>query len=73
MNRNMKETVSLDVSLGGFTVERVLEHKVVNHDDMKATNSAENPEEVTPHDGETKADSVELEPHSYHMIRFKVK
>ena len=73
VNRNMTETVSLDVSLGGFTVERVLEHKVVNHDDMKATNSAKNPEEVTPHDGETKADSVELEPHSYHMIRFKVK
>lgn len=73
VNRNMTETVSLDVSLSGFTVERVLEHKVVNHDDMKATNSAENPEEVTSHDGAAKADSVELEPHSYNMIRLKVK
>jgi len=73
VNRNMKERVTLDLALEGFTVESVLEHKVVNHDDMKATNSVDNQEEVIARDGNAKADSVELEPHSYNMIRLKVK
>lgn len=73
VNRNMKESVTLDLGLEGFTVESVLEHKIVNHDDMKATNSVDNQEEVIARDGNAKADSVELEPHSYNMIRLKVK
>lgn len=73
VNRNLKENVTLDLTFDGFTVEHVLEHKIVNHDDMKATNSVENPEEVIARDGNAKTDSVELEPHSYNMIRLKVK
>lgn len=73
VNRNLKENVTLGLAFDGFTVERVLEHKIVNHDDMKATNSVENPEEVIARDGNAKTDSVELEPHSYNMIRLKVK
>ena len=69
----MKESVTLDLALEGFTVESVLEHKILNHDDMKATNSVDNQEEVVARDGNAKADSVELEPHSYNMIRLKVK
>ena len=71
VNRNMKESVTLDLSLTGFAVESVLEHKILNHDDMKATNSAES-QTVTARDGNAKADSVDLEPHSYNMIRLKV-
>lgn len=73
VNRNLSETVSLDLSLEDFIVESVLEHKVLNHDDMKATNSVEHPEEVVARDGNAKAEGVELEPHSYNMIRLKVK
>jgi len=39
---------------------------------MKATNSVDN-QAVVARDGNAKADSVELEPHSYNMIRLKVK
>ncbi len=72
VNRNLKESVTLDLGFEGFTVESVLEHKIVNHDDMKATNSVDN-QAVVARDGNAKADSVELEPHSYNMIRLKVK
>lgn len=72
VNRSMTDTVSLALEWEGFTVENVLEHKILNHDDMKAVNSVQNPENVAVHDGNATADNVSLEPHSYNMLRLKV-
>lgn len=73
VNRHMTDCMDIDFTLEGFEVESVLEHKVLNHDDMKATNSPEQPENVVPHDVTSKPDAICLEPHSYNMLRFKVK
>ena len=73
VNRHMEEAVETVLNIGGFEIESVLEHKVLNHADMKATNSADAPENVVPHDVCSSADVITLEPHSYNMIRIKVK
>lgn len=73
VNRHMSEEMDLELSLEGFEVEEVLEHFVLNHDDMKMTNSPEQPENVVPHAGTATKEKVTLEPHSYNMLRLKVK
>lgn len=73
VNRSMTDTVSLALEWEGFTVESVLEHKILNHDNMKAVNSVQNPENVVAHDGNATTDNVVLEPHSYNMLRLKVR
>lgn len=73
VNRHMEEAAEVTLNIGGFEVESVLEHKVINHADMKATNSADAPENVVPHDVCSSADVITLEPHSYNMIRIKIK
>jgi len=73
VNRSMTEQAELELKLEGFDVEEIIAHKVLNHDDMKATNSADMPETVVPYDAAAFADSITLEPHSYNMIRIRVK
>ncbi len=73
VNRHLTEAIEVALELKGFWAEQVLEHKVLNHTDLKAVNSPKAPRNVTPYDGEAAVDSVTLEPHSYHMIRIKVK
>lgn len=73
VNRHMSEEMDVELSLEGFEIEEVLEHFVLNHDDMKMTNSPEQPENVVPHAGTATKEKVTLEPHSYNMLRLKVK
>ena len=72
VNRHMTEAVELDLAVSGYETEGLLEHKVLNHEDMKASNSVQDPAHVVPHDAAA-ADTIVLEPHSYNMIRIKVK
>ncbi len=73
VNRHMKEDIELELSFEGFTADTVLEHSVLNHDDMKAVNSPDQPDCVTVHDGVSSTSRITLEPHSYNMVRLKLK
>ncbi len=71
VNRNMDEQMDVSLNLEEFGQFKCVEHMVLNHDDMKATNSLEHPDNVVPHKGSGAAEGVvTLEPHSYNMIRF---
>lgn len=74
VNRNLEEGVNMQLELTGFEHLELAEHKVLNHEDMKAANSPEEPEKIVPGEGAGVCDNVvTLEPHSYNMIRFFVK
>lgn len=71
VNRNMTEEAELKFELEGFAEFAVVEHKVLNHEDMKAKNTETEPEKVVPHIGAACEGRMILEPHSYNMIRFE--
>ena len=48
VNRDMKEDFSLDLDLRSFGGLRLAEHIMLHHDDVKAVNTEEKPDEVTP-------------------------
>ncbi len=52
INRDMKEDVLLNCDLRAFGDLKVKEHIVLHHDDVKAVNSEENPENVVPGQGD---------------------
>ncbi len=73
VNRNLREPVPVTLDLQGFGSLSLAEHKVLTNDDMKAVNSPENPENVVPKEGAgVENGRVELEPHSYNMLRFRL-
>ena len=49
VNKDQKDSLDFSCDLRGFGAYRVVEHLVLQHDDLKATNTAENPANVTPH------------------------
>ncbi len=51
VNRDLKEDIALEADLRAFGELKVLEHIVLHHDDVKAVNTEENPDNVTPHAG----------------------
>lgn len=76
VNRHPSETIDVDVSLAGFATAEIIEHKMIRHDDLEATNTANNPDNVVPADGSgvnIDGDKIgmKLPPYSYHMIRLK--
>ena len=48
VNRDMNEDVELTCDLRDFGGLRILEHSVLHHDDVKAVNTEENPDNVSP-------------------------
>ena len=71
VNRNLEEAVELTLDLQGFGQLALLEHSVLTHEDMKAVNSPEKPDEVAPKNGSgVTGNTVVLEPHSYNVLRF---
>jgi len=76
VNRHGTESIDLEVSLQRFGGLRVVEHKVMTHADLEATNTAGNPGEVVPSNGSGASVSgetlaVTLPPYSYQMIRLQ--
>ena len=51
VNRDLKEDIALEADLRAFGELKVLEHIVLHHDDVKAINTEENPDNVAPHAG----------------------
>ncbi|WP_172124047.1 alpha-N-arabinofuranosidase [Devosia sp. 919] len=77
VNRNGEEELDVELSLQGYRDARVLEHQVMTHDDLNAVNTAANPDNVAPRQGqgavaEEDKLSVSLPPHSYQMVRVSV-
>ncbi len=77
INRHGVQTLTTDISLQGFGTPSILEHKVIAHKNLEATNTAKNPDNVVPvtgSDATLKGTTLTLKlpPYSYHMIRVKV-
>jgi alpha-N-arabinofuranosidase len=73
VNRHAGETLETDLALEGFTATSV-EHTIIRHADLKARNTRDAPDTVTPAPGddariEGRGLALALPPHSYSMIR----
>ena len=73
VNRNGSEPMEIDISIEGFGAAKSVAHTLIKHDDLEATNTENNPENVKP----AKAKgaklsggklSVSVPAHSYSMI-----
>lgn len=77
VNRSLEEAAELEIDLREFGEAKLLEHTVLEHEDMKAVNTAENPNKVAPHtNGKTEVTEerakVVLNKHSWNVIRFQI-
>jgi alpha-N-arabinofuranosidase len=78
VNRNAAEAIDVVVSLQGFGEARVIDHQVLAHADLGATNTLGNPGAVAPKPGSgaTVAEGsleMRLSPLSYQMIRLALR
>lgn len=74
VNRHQTEALDLSVALEGYAGLRLVEHVLIKHDDLRAKNTADNPDNVVPkaHSGTGVEDgrlAASLPPLSYSMIR----
>ncbi|NLG68409.1 MAG: alpha-N-arabinofuranosidase [Firmicutes bacterium] len=74
VNRDLHEPVRLECSARAFEGYRVLEHLVLEHRDLKATNTEHHPDHVVPHSGgdatvDAGVISATLPAPSWHVIR----
>jgi alpha-N-arabinofuranosidase len=78
VNRSLKENIELSFEAKGFENITAIEHVVLQNDDMKASNSLDNPFNIEPFSSEdvtTDGDkaTIPLQKHSWNMIRFSIK
>jgi alpha-N-arabinofuranosidase len=77
VNRHPKEALDLDIGMAGFKPKGIAEHVVMAHRDLKATNTARQPNRVVPargkglsiRDGAVKG---KLPPRSYSVVRVRL-
>ncbi|MCY9663535.1 alpha-N-arabinofuranosidase [Paenibacillus alginolyticus] len=77
VNRHLNDTLDLDVNLRSFGKVRLLEHLVLEHDNIKAANTKSHPEDVIPHNrGTARAEDghvhARLSKTSWNVIRLEV-
>ncbi len=77
VNRSLEEQVDLVIDLSDFVNAKLIEHLVLEHLNLKAVNTATDPDNVVPHlNGITKVDREEavatLNKHSWNVIRFAI-
>ena len=75
VNRDLSEECVLDLDLRSFGPLKMTEHIVMHHDDVRAVNTEEDPENVIP--TQVPADNVDggraqvkLQPLSWNVLRF---
>jgi alpha-N-arabinofuranosidase len=73
VNRSLKEKANLRLDLTGFGKLEFIEHLQLVSDDLKAVNTAKEPEKVKPSFGKTNGTTAVLECHSWNVIRYKLK
>ena len=74
LNRNLSDPLRVEGDVRAFTNYRIAEHIVLSHPELKATNNAENPGNVTPSvTGNSRLEdgllTATLGPASWHVIR----
>ena len=77
VNRSLEENIDLDIDLRDFANAKLVEHIVLENNDMKATNTIDNPNNVIPHNnGITKVSTdlatATLNKHSWNVMRFQI-
>jgi len=72
VNRSLDEAAELELDLSGFGRLRLIEHIKLNNEDLKAANTAEAPDRVTPSPSKTEGMMAFLEKHSWNVLRFKI-
>ncbi|XID94047.1 alpha-N-arabinofuranosidase [Paenibacillaceae bacterium WGS1546] len=77
VNRDLDHELPLDIDLRSFGACEVVEHLVLAHDDLKATNTAVDPDRVAPHaGGDATADGAgiraTLKPASWNVVRVRL-
>ncbi|WP_168122918.1 alpha-N-arabinofuranosidase [Paenibacillus sp. HB172176] len=78
VNRHLEEAMLFEIDLRSFGGGRIMEHIVLEHEDLKATNTAEMPNRVQPHSSGNAAMTQEgkitasLGKASWNVIRIKV-
>jgi alpha-N-arabinofuranosidase len=72
VNRSLDKDIELSLELAGFGELELIEHLVLNSEDLKAVNTADSPEAVLPCPGHTNDKCSTLSAHSWNVIRFKV-
>lgn len=70
VNRSLDEECELTVDMLGYADYRIFEHIAMEGEDLKAINTADNPEQVAPVSKDISRNLV-LSPHSWNMIVFK--
>lgn len=78
VNRDLENTLPLEVDLRSFGECKVIEHLVLENNDLKAVNSAAQPNRITPHsNGNAKADGSKvtagLTKASWNVIRLSLQ
>jgi alpha-N-arabinofuranosidase len=78
VNRSQDSLMELECNLNNMDELELIEHIVLEHEDIKATNTEENPDNVMPHaQGRTlvEGDKViaELPPLSWNVVRLRMK
>lgn len=78
VNRHLTEEMDLQADLRSFGEVRVLEHLVLEHEDLKAANTMAHPDRVTPHNrGSARVEGSRVEARlgkaSWNVIRLEVK
>ncbi len=68
VNRSLTEDGELSLDLRGFGKPELLEHRQLWHEDLKAVNTADQPENVAPSAG----DGRTLRRHSWNVLRYKL-
>lgn len=77
VNRSLEESIDLSIDLRQFPNASVIEHIVLEHEDLKAVNSAKEPDHVAPHNNGVTEIIVEeavavLPKQSWNVIRLKL-
>jgi len=76
VNRHPDEAMAIDIDMAGFVPTEIVEHVIIAHPDLKATNTAVDQERIKPQKGSGVAidGSVHgsLPARSYHMIRVSI-
>lgn len=77
VNRNADEPLDVALALERFGAPKAVEHTLIKHDDLAATNTRENPDNVAPKKGDgVRIDGsglvLRLPPHSYSMVRVRL-
>lgn len=68
VNRSLSEDAALELEAGGFGQLSLIEHKQLYHEDLKAVNTAADPQNVVPGPGDGKT----LRKHSWNVLRYRI-